>query len=419
MKKSKGITLVALVITIAIMLILAGVTISVSLKGGLFSRANEATSQMQIDIEKEQLLTAVLGTLGINGKVNLEELDSNLPTGFEKVGTGTYTSSTGNRYQVTEDADIILLDGTEEEPEIPDIPVTPPADIAIALSATVITKEITKGTPETVQITAELYNANGDLTWTSSDTSVAEISGSGNTRTITLKKAGTAVITISYGEIDATCNITITEKPISVILDKETINETIESGELKTVSLTATLNNASGNLTWSSSDTSVAVISGSGTTRTITLIKAGTATITVSYGNVSDTCTIVVRVISNKIITFTVGGEECTALEGMSWIDFVNSEYNTVGLKVHIIEFSNGDKYRVLSQKDEVVVSSDAVPAHTIYMPCCTHVTASVEDCPDPAFYGPTDGWSTYEVHLPFSIPQSTFTEGWSEHCKL
>ena len=116
MKKQKGITLVALVITIAIMLILVGVTINISLKGGLFSRANEATAQMQIEAEKEDLLTAALGTLGRNGKVNIAELDNNLPEGFTG-SNGIYTSSTGNRYQVTEDADIIVLDGTEEEPE--------------------------------------------------------------------------------------------------------------------------------------------------------------------------------------------------------------------------------------------------------------------------------------------------------------
>ena len=212
MKNKKGITLVALVITIAIMLILAGITINISLKGGLFSKASEATTQMQIEAEKEELLTATLGTLGRNGKIDLTKLDSNLPKGFQKTGTGTYKSSTGNIYQLTEDADIILLDGTEEEPEIPDTPVVPPANPTITLSTTQITKEITKGTPETVNLTATLNNATGTLTWTSSDTSIAEISGSGTTRTITLKKAGTVKITVSYGSINAICNITVTEK---------------------------------------------------------------------------------------------------------------------------------------------------------------------------------------------------------------
>ena len=208
-KKQKGITLVALVITIAIMLILAGVTINISLKGGLFSRANEATAQMQIEAEKEELLTAALGTLGRNGKVNLGELDNNLPEGFTG-SNGQYTSSTGNRYQVTEDADIILLDGTEEEEE--------ETVATITLSATQISKEITNGVSETVELTATLNNASGDLTWTSSDTSVAEISESGTTGIITLKKAGTAIITVKYGtQATATCNITVTEKQATLI----------------------------------------------------------------------------------------------------------------------------------------------------------------------------------------------------------
>ena len=137
-KENKGITLVALVITIAIMLILAGITISVSLKGGLFNKANESKTQMQIEIEKEQLLTAALGTLGRNGKVNLNELDNNLPEGFTG-SNGEYTSSTGNRYQVTEDANIILLDGTEEEP---DIPVTPPVSQETEIAGTWVFNDI-------------------------------------------------------------------------------------------------------------------------------------------------------------------------------------------------------------------------------------------------------------------------------------
>lgn len=42
MKGQKGITLVALVITIIVMLILVGVTINLALDSGLLSKANEA-----------------------------------------------------------------------------------------------------------------------------------------------------------------------------------------------------------------------------------------------------------------------------------------------------------------------------------------------------------------------------------------
>ena len=44
----KGITLIALVITIIIMLILVGVTITIAIKGGLFNYAKEAVAKQQL-----------------------------------------------------------------------------------------------------------------------------------------------------------------------------------------------------------------------------------------------------------------------------------------------------------------------------------------------------------------------------------
>ena len=121
MKKQKGITLIALVITIIVMLILVGVTISVSLKGGLFTTAKKSTDETQIAKEKEELLMAAMGTLEESGKVDFNKLDNNLPSNFAKISEGKYESSTGNKYQVVENGNIILLDGNvEEEPEIPE-----------------------------------------------------------------------------------------------------------------------------------------------------------------------------------------------------------------------------------------------------------------------------------------------------------
>lgn len=64
MKGQKGITLVALIITIIVMLILVAVTISVALNGGLFTKAREArdkTVEEQLKeaatVTKAELLT--------------------------------------------------------------------------------------------------------------------------------------------------------------------------------------------------------------------------------------------------------------------------------------------------------------------------------------------------------------------------
>lgn len=63
-KGTKGITLIALVITIIVMLILVAVTISMAINGGLFEYAGKAVSDTQNEINKEQQLA--------NGKVEID-----------------------------------------------------------------------------------------------------------------------------------------------------------------------------------------------------------------------------------------------------------------------------------------------------------------------------------------------------------
>ena len=64
MKEQKGITLVALVITIIVMLILVGVSITVALKGGLFTTAKDAANNTKESVNAELNLS--------NGKVTVE-----------------------------------------------------------------------------------------------------------------------------------------------------------------------------------------------------------------------------------------------------------------------------------------------------------------------------------------------------------
>ncbi len=57
---NQGITLIALIITIIVMLILVGVTINVALQGGLFTTAKEAVKQTQIAQVKEMIVSDIL-----------------------------------------------------------------------------------------------------------------------------------------------------------------------------------------------------------------------------------------------------------------------------------------------------------------------------------------------------------------------
>ena len=79
LKESKGITLIALVITIIVLLILAGVTIA-TLTGdnGILGKANDAKTQTEQAKEDENLKIAIAGSYGTDGKLNLKDLKDNL-----------------------------------------------------------------------------------------------------------------------------------------------------------------------------------------------------------------------------------------------------------------------------------------------------------------------------------------------------
>jgi len=64
-QNAKGITLIALIITIIVMLILVGVSVTVALKGGLFSTAQEVTAKTEIERDRELALDE--GRIKVNG----------------------------------------------------------------------------------------------------------------------------------------------------------------------------------------------------------------------------------------------------------------------------------------------------------------------------------------------------------------
>ena len=65
MKGQKGITLVALVITIVVMLILVGVSVTVAINGGLFTKAREGATNTNVEAQKETNLAD--GTVNYEG----------------------------------------------------------------------------------------------------------------------------------------------------------------------------------------------------------------------------------------------------------------------------------------------------------------------------------------------------------------
>ena len=78
-RKEKGITLIALVITIIVLLILAGVVIA-TLTGdnGILGKAKTAKTTNDEEKAKEQIKIAVMGSYGDDGKLNYDDLKQNL-----------------------------------------------------------------------------------------------------------------------------------------------------------------------------------------------------------------------------------------------------------------------------------------------------------------------------------------------------
>ena len=78
-KTSNGITLIALVITIIVLLILAGVTIA-TLTGdnGILGKAKTAKTTNDEEKAKEQIKIAIMGSYGKDGELNYDDLTKNL-----------------------------------------------------------------------------------------------------------------------------------------------------------------------------------------------------------------------------------------------------------------------------------------------------------------------------------------------------
>lgn len=126
MKKTqeKGITLIALIITIIIMLILVGVTVSVALNGGLFDTAKKAAQGTDKAMIEEEMQGAILAAVDNNGNIDLDKLRQELLKikAIESVGENfplSVKDKNGNEWII--DADGVIK---TKEPEVEKI-ITP------------------------------------------------------------------------------------------------------------------------------------------------------------------------------------------------------------------------------------------------------------------------------------------------------
>ena len=117
----KGITLIALVITIIVMLILVGVSVTVALNGGLFSTAKEAAEGTASKRNEELELSS--GKVEINGEWynSIDEYvnggSTNIPEEPENP-TGYTAYSIGDEVTIGEEHFYVLKDSDETNPNV-------------------------------------------------------------------------------------------------------------------------------------------------------------------------------------------------------------------------------------------------------------------------------------------------------------
>lgn len=215
MKKERGITLIALVITIIVLLILAGVSLRLVVdEDGILERTTTAVDKMNKETDKEEVEMAVLGIKmkyyeeGKPGSLreymirNLNEYKTaNGTIRCDEVGNVTYVGNGVVTGKIDENGNFEL---TKE---------------GIVITPASIKLEMKKDEDlPTATLTANLIEVSGEISWTSANPNVVTVSGNGETAIVKAVDEGTTIITAKCGNYEATCTIEVTK-----VLDVESV----------------------------------------------------------------------------------------------------------------------------------------------------------------------------------------------------
>ena len=273
-RNARGITLIALVITIIVLLILAGVTIAaLSGDNGILKRATQAKTKTGKENAEEQIklaiMTATTEGLGVPDKAVLR-------SELTKAGFVVKTDGDDLPWEVVSGKNIFTIN---EDYTIDTIS-------GIGLSKKEV--KLLKGQTETITATLT-EGVSGTITWESSNTNVATVANGTITATGT---SGEATITakVEGTEYEATCKVIIIQKITGITAS----DVTVEKNETAKIQVTTTPSGEVEDLTYTSGTPSVATVAEDGT---VTGLSEGTSVITIKgkiSTSVSTTCTVTV-----------------------------------------------------------------------------------------------------------------------------
>ena len=284
-KNARGITLIALVITIIVLLILAGVTINaLSGENGILKRATQAKSKTGRANALEQINLAIITarTEGL-GQVDKKVLRDEIT----KAGMTVKTDGDDLPWEVVSDKYIFRINEDYTVEEIS----------GIGLSK----KEIKLASGENETITATLTEGvTGTITWESSAPDIVKVE---NGKITAVGESGTATITakVEGTEYKATCTVKIIQKITTITAGNIEMN----IGDTQKINVTTTpTEGLIEDLEYTSGSPTIATVGADGNVKGI---AEGTAVITIRGKNsgVSTTCTIKVTPKVTKITKIT------------------------------------------------------------------------------------------------------------------
>ena len=318
-RNARGITLIALVITIIVLLILAGVTIAaLSGDNGILKRATQAKTKTGKENAEEQIklaiMTATTEGLGVPDKAVLR-------SELTKAGFVVKTEGDDLPWEVVSGKNIFTIN---EDYTIDTIS-------GIGLSK----KEVKMLKGQTETITAILTEGvSGTITWESSNTNVATVANGTITATGT---SGEATITakVEGTEYEAECQVIIIQKVTAITATDVTVGK----NETAKIQVTTTPSGEVEDLTYTSGTPGVATVSADGT---VTGVSEGTSVITIKgkvSTSVSTTCTVTVKKERKRLSAADIAANKNT------YYGAVAQNYTKGGLTYRIFYVDTENKF--------------------------------------------------------------------------
>ena len=230
----------------------------------------------------------------------------------------------------------------------------------IAVESISLNKEtlsLTKGQSETLIATVKPDDATDKtVTWTTSNSNTVSVDNG----KVTAVGGGRATITAKAGEVEATCEVTVTVPVSSVTLDKNTLS--LVEGEESTLNATVKPDDATDKtVIWTSSNSKIATVENG----KVKALKEGSVTITAKAGEKSATCSVTVskKVVPVSSVSLSqtslalVEGDETTLTATVKPDDATDKTVSWTSNKTDVVSVDQNGKVKALKEGSATITA--------------------------------------------------------------